>query len=199
LIAEDGVEFCYRAIDNKDRFGFLDCDTLATPPSSILFVLRRTMPKPVDDIVNFRHPCQFAKLELIGGRQYSFACGGERHRALKVATPQMLYGRVYLAHRRVSDASFDMVRIAYGIAASDAKPLSVSAFTVEQIPYLWPTHGIVTPVSDRWEFALDRFGDDTTHEFAASGLGGACMLSDMVMLASNWIHPIKHSGAIEMR
>jgi hypothetical protein len=33
-------------------------------------------------------------------------------------------------------------------------------FTVEQIPYLWPTQGIVTPVSDTSEFALDWFGDD---------------------------------------
>lgn len=72
------------------------------------------MPKPVDDIVNLRHPCQFAKLGLVGGRQHSVACGGERHRALKVATLQMPHGRMYLAHRRVSDASFDMVRVGYG-------------------------------------------------------------------------------------
>jgi hypothetical protein len=41
-------------------------------------------------------------------------------------------------------------------------------FTVEQIPYLWPMHGIVTPVSDTSEFALDRFDDEKTHQFAAS-------------------------------
>ena len=114
MIAEDGVELCYPAIDNKDRLGFLDCDSLAAPPPSILFVLHRTMPKPVDDIVNLRHPCQFAKMGFVGGRQHSFACGGERHRTLKVAPLQMLYGRMYLTHRRVSDASFDLVRIAYG-------------------------------------------------------------------------------------
>jgi hypothetical protein len=105
---------CYRTIDNKDRFGFLDCDSLAAPPSSILFVLHRTMPKPVDDIVNLRHPCQFAKMGFVGGRQHSFACGGEHHRTLKVGPLQMLYGRMYLAHRRISDASFDVVRIGYG-------------------------------------------------------------------------------------
>jgi hypothetical protein len=32
----------------------------------------------------------------------------------------MLYGRMYLTHRRVSDASFDLVRIAW-LAPSDAK------------------------------------------------------------------------------
>jgi hypothetical protein len=83
----------------------------------------------------------------------------------------MLYGRMYLAHRRVSDASFDMVRIGYG-APSDAKLVMRRSgwlqFTVEQIPYPWPTHGIVTPVSDTSEFALDRFGDDKTHQFSAS-------------------------------
>jgi len=51
---------------------------------------------------------------FVGWRQHSFACGGERHRTLKVAPLQMLDGRMYLAHRRVSDASFDVVRIAYG-------------------------------------------------------------------------------------
>jgi hypothetical protein len=44
-------------------------------------------------------------------------------------------------------------------------------FTVEQIPYLWPAQGIVTPVSDTSEFALDRFGDDKTHQFAAFRTG----------------------------
>jgi hypothetical protein len=71
------------------------------------------------------------------------------------------------------------------LAPSDAKLVMRRSrwlqFTVEQIPYLWPTHGIVTPVSDTSEFALDWFGNDKTHQFAvwagrrvrASGHGDA--------------------------
>jgi hypothetical protein len=114
LIAEDGVELCYRAIDNKDHFGFLDYNILAAHPSSVLIIRHRAMLKPIDDIVNFRYLCQIAKMGFVGGRQHSFACGGERHRTFKVAVPQMLYGRMYLAHRRVADAGFDVVWIAYG-------------------------------------------------------------------------------------
>ena len=114
MIAEDGVELCYRTIDNKDRFGLLDCDSLAAHPPSILFVLHRTKPKPVDDIVNFRHPRQFAKWGSSVGGNIPSPVDGERHRTLNVAPLQMLDGRMYLAHRRVSDASFDVVRIAYG-------------------------------------------------------------------------------------
>jgi hypothetical protein len=40
-------------------------------------------------------------------------------------------------------------------------------FTVEQIP----TQGIITPVSETSEFALDRFGDDKTDQFAAFRAG----------------------------
>lgn len=105
LIAEDGVERCYRGIDNKDHFGVLDFNGLAAHPSSILIFLHRAMLKPIDDTV--------AEMGFVGGRQHSFASCGERHRTLKVAKPQMLYGRMYLAHRRVPDASFDAVWIAY--------------------------------------------------------------------------------------
>ena len=70
-------------------------------------------------------------------------------------------------------------------------------FTVEQIPYLWPTQGIVTPVSDTSEFALDWFGDDTTHQSAGFRTRGRVRTFGHVMLASNWIHLIKHIAAME--
>ena len=94
-------------------------------------------------------------------------------RTFKVAMLQMPYGSMYLAHRRVSDASIDMVRL--WLAPSDAKLVLRRSrwlqFTVEQIPHLWPTHGIVTPVSDTSEFALDRFGNHKTHQFDAYRTG----------------------------
>src|ERR1700733_2412183 len=94
------------------RFSPLIYAFKAAPPSSILFVLHRNMPKPADD--NLLLPCQFAKPGLVGGRQHSFACGGERHRTVKVAMLQMPYGSISLANRRVSDVSIDMVRVGYG-------------------------------------------------------------------------------------
>jgi len=81
------------------------------------------------------------------------------------------------------------------LAPSDAKLVMRCSgrlqFTVEQIPYLWPMHGIVVPVSDTSGFAFDRIS------FPHPGQRRRGVVLDMVMLAFNWIYPIKYISATD--
>jgi len=88
----------------------------------------------------------------------------------------MLYGRMYLAASTRIGRKFRFGADCLWLAPSDAQahnaPLSVAAIQpLNKSHNLWPTHGIVTPVSDTSELALDRFGDDKTHQFAAFRTG----------------------------
>jgi hypothetical protein len=122
LIPKDCVEFSYRAVDHNNYFRFVDRRAFAKLILVIILVLYLAMPKPTDDVVDPLHALQLAKMEVVGGRQHFFAGGGQRYCALEVTTIQMFYGRVYLAHRRISDTGLDMLRIAYGSLPAAPEP-----------------------------------------------------------------------------
>ena len=122
MIPKDYVELSYRAVDHNNYFKFADRSGFAKLILAIILMLYLAMPEPTDNLVDLTRALQLTKMQLVDGRQHSFAGSGQRYCALEVTTIQMFYGGVYLAHRRISDTGLDMLRIAYGFLPAAPEP-----------------------------------------------------------------------------
>jgi hypothetical protein len=98
LISKDRVELRDCAIDDKYRLEFADPDGSTARLLSTLFASYLAVPQPADDVVDLPSGFQLAKMWLLGRGQQPFTGGGERDRALEVASMDVLDGRMDLAH-----------------------------------------------------------------------------------------------------